>query len=82
MFLCFRTPSSRTAVPRLLTIGVLGDLVHALADPDDRYEMIDGVDSVEGAMDGRGIADVADLQFNVAAQVGRPLAVGAVDLRT
>jgi hypothetical protein len=52
-----------------------------LADTNYGDEVINGVDSLKRTVDGRGITNVANLQFNLGVQVGGSLALGAVDLR-
>ncbi len=56
--------------------GVLRHLVHALADPDHRSEVKDGVDAVERTAHGVRIAHVTDLQLDVVGEIARPAAVG------
>ena len=73
IFLCLRIPSSRTAVPTVVYAGILGDLVHALTDADDRNEVVDGINALECAVHGGRIADVTDLQFNIRIKISRPL---------
>ena len=65
-----RFPQNRRA--EIVDAGVLGDLVHALADADQRDEVNHCVDAVERARERVGIADVADDQFNVGGQVIGP----------
>jgi hypothetical protein len=61
--------------------GVLGDLVHALADADVRGEVIDGVDAVQRAADGRLVPDVAAYELDGRVEVPRTAGIGAVHLR-
>ena len=61
-----------TAVPELVRRRVLGQLVHALPDADARGEVDDRVGAVERAAHGLGVADVADHELHLRAQVVRP----------
>ncbi len=64
------------AGPERVHRGVLGGLVHALADSDPGREMDDGVDPVDRAADDVGVAHVAGNQLDVSVQIVGPL--GAV----
>lgn len=64
----------------VVRLGISGDLIHALADPDAGGEMIDRVDAIEGAIDGIAIAEIPDHQFDVGGEVVGAFEVFAVDL--
>jgi hypothetical protein len=50
--------------------AVVGDLVHALADPDPGSEVDDGVDSFESLLDGGRVADLVPAAEKMAGEVG------------
>jgi len=51
-----------------------------LPDADGGREMADGVDALQGAPDGLGVAHVAHLQLGISVEVGRAPGIGSVDL--
>lgn len=61
--------------------GILGDLIHALADTDTGGEVDDQLDATQGFPDLTRVADVTDEEFGVATEVRGAAVAGTVNLR-
>ena len=62
-------------------VSIVGDLVHALADPDPSRKVDHGIDAGESTLDHPRRANIADDQLDPLVQIGRGPALCAVDLR-
>jgi hypothetical protein len=53
-----------------------------LAHADDRYKVVNRIDSLKGFVDRCGVTYVPDLQLDVPAEISRPSPLGTMHLRT
>ena len=65
--------SSSVAVPRVIHPRVLGDLVHALPDADQRGQVKNAVHALQGAAHGVRVGHVTYNEFDFRTEVLRPL---------